>query len=684
MSKLQFVRLSLSRYSAAYSVAFVFIALFSIESYAQISSTYWDITDRQSILFDATTSQMLPHADNIEMSGTKVSAIIHYELDTNRNLSIKRDIIFPQLRTFNKSNEPDWKKYRAYYRKMVLDERRPSVVSDGQVIIHNAVDSIEIDGMITFYMTPVNGLGLKRVIYPSMKESVLVEEWHLHNYNNETKTLYISNVDASEGELGYKGHYGFSVKSNSKREIEIKSNETIAFPVTYFATLNEEKPNLSLEYNRATREAFLMQMKDNLILESPNEVLNQMFYFSKIRAAESIFESSMGLVHSPGGGNYYVGIWANDQIEYSGPFFPYLNYDRGVEAAYNAYHKFSKHIPDEGHLPYAFEVDGNFAMMHLDRGDAAMVAYGTSKYLLAKSDIQQAQTLWPLIKWSLHYCHNQMNTEGAIQSESDEMEGRIETGTANLSTSTLYYGGLHFAHILAKELGDKEASEKYFQRKMQMLKVIDNYFGAQIEGLDTYRYYDGNTKLRHWICLPLTMGITTRKEATLSALFDKLWTDNGILVEYDPGPSSDEQQMFWDRATLYALRGVLKVGDVEAGYEKLMAYSNKRLLGDHVPYAVEAYPENNMKHLSAESALYARIIIEGLLGIEPAGFNQIKMKPSLPKDWDIYTLKNIKLGNHLFDVKVERNGSSCMPTIYKDNKKVEFLKKGRGYYYDFN
>jgi hypothetical protein len=48
----------------------------------------------------------LPHKENIEMSGKKVSGIIYYEVDEARNIKIQRDIIFPQLRTFVKSNEP--------------------------------------------------------------------------------------------------------------------------------------------------------------------------------------------------------------------------------------------------------------------------------------------------------------------------------------------------------------------------------------------------------------------------------------------------------------------------------------------------------------------------------------------------------------------------------------------------
>ena len=53
---------------------------------------------------------------------------------------------------------------------------------------------------------------------------------------------------------------------------------------------------------------------------------------------------------------------------------------------------------------------------------------------------------------------------------------------------------------------------------------MDAYFAWNVEGYETYRYYDGNDVLRSWICIPLTMGIYDRAEGTVSALFsDKLW-----------------------------------------------------------------------------------------------------------------------------------------------------------------
>ena len=658
-----------------------FVAFFSIfclgpmlsaqASKEKVDDIFWKLSKDTGIVWDITKENRLPHSDNIEMAGKKVAAIIDYAIDKNRNLTLNRDVIFPQLRTYNKSNEPDWKKYRAYFRKKTGGEIGPSLQVGQKIIVPSQIDSIKINGMLTFYSTPEEGLQVTKTMYPAPEQRFIVERWTIQNINAESISLSISNVQLRQTEIGYKGTYTFEAFSDAINKIELKPGESYEFPVYYGATLNDENSsdfNAEIAWNQ--RVDFLESMKDNLVLETENETINTLFYFSKIRASESIFDSSMGLVHSPGGGNYYVGIWANDQIEYSGPFFPYLGYDVGNEAALNAYQKFLENIPEEDtHIPYAFEVDGVFAMDHLDRGDAAMIAYGTSHYVLSRGNIDIANKLWPLISWSLDYCHKHRNEEGAVLSESDEMEGRIETGDANLSTSTLYYGGLKYASILAQEMNEKELSKTYQTRLEEMEEVIENYFGANLEGLQTYRYFEGNKYLRHWICLPMTMGINKRQEDTAKALFEKLWTKDGILVELNT-QQENENTVFWDRATLYALRGALKTNGFDRGISKLTDFSKKRLLGNHVPYVIEAYPENNMRHLSAESALYCRIFTEGLLGIEPLGFKSVKITPKLPEDWDTMSLKKVYISGIPVDLFLARKNSKIELKIIREGKTV--------------
>lgn len=630
-----------------------------------LTDSYWKVTNRKSIVWNLTNEHSLPHSDNIEMAGNKVASIIYYTIDENRNLQLERDVIYPQLRTYPQTGDSPWKVYRAYFRHTYGHEIHPNIYHRSNISVFNRVDSVEIAGKLIFYHTPIQEILLTRTIMPSMTGRLLVEKWELTNLSGESQKLTIGNTTYKSTTTGYKGEYHLNAYSDAKNEVTILPGDQYSFAIYFAAGIDEEALNdFDLNLVELQRNDFLTKMQENLILKTPSEELNMLFYFSKIRAAENIFTSKMGKVHSPGGGNYYVGVWANDQAEYSGPFFPFLGYDDGNEAALNAYRVFLKNIP-ENYQPISssFEIEGELTCCGSDRGDAAMIAYGASQFALLTGDKKIALELWPLIEWCLEYSHRKINENGVVMSTTDEMEGRISTGDANLATSSLYYGGLKFASYLADDLGFKKESRTYSSRQKEMARAIEAHFGYTIEGMETYRYFEGNTHLRHWICLPLVMGIDNRAKNTTRALLDKLWTENGVLVELID--ESEESNVFWDRGTLYALRGTFKAGTIDKSLEKLLAFSGKRLLGDHVPYVIEAYPENNMRHLSAESALYCRIFIEGLLGFEQTGFRSFQITPRLPEEFDMLSLSKMHVADTEISIDIKRSGNNLHLIVSK-------------------
>ena len=630
----------------------------------------WKISDRKSIVWHIDKGLPKTHSDNIEMGGLNIAAIIDYAVDESRNLTVSRDLIYPQLRTFNKSNEPQGRQHRAYFRHTYGNDILPNIYHKGKILVFNKVDSIEIAGKLIFYHVPVQRLALTRTLMPSMTERLFVEKWQLTNRTDSVQQIVIGNTSYQTSVQGYKGKYNLHAYTDSLGAITILPGQQYSFAVYFSAGINDEVTN-GFDFRKVEKERdnFLKTMQENLVLETPDKVLNTLFYFSKIRASESIYNSKMGKVHSPGGGNYYVGVWANDQVEYSGPFFPFLGYDIGNEAAYNAYKMFLKNIPENfTPISSSFEIDGELPCCGKDRGDAAMLAFGTSQFSLLRGDKKMAKELWPLVAWSLEYCHRMLNKDGIVRSTTDEMEGRISTGTANLSTSSIYYGGLKFSARLAKELGLHKEAKMYLQQLKALELAIEKQFGYNLEGLETYRYFVGNAHLRHWICLPLVMGIDKRAAATASALLDKLWTENGVLVELDT--SSKDANVFWDRGTLYALRGTFKAGAIDKSLTKLEAFSKKRLLGDHVPYVIEAYPENNMRHLSSESALYCRIYIEGLLGFEQTDFRSFVFKPTLPSSFNDFEINKIHLADTEISIKLKRSLGKIQVMIYKNESLI--------------
>ena len=244
-------------------------------------------------------------------------------------------------------------------------------------------------------------------------------------------------------------------------------------------------------------------------------------------------------------------------------------------------------------------------------------------------------------------------------------EGSLQA-SANLCTSSLLYDALNSAIYLGNDLGKPpKLIAQYKKMAGDLEKNIEKYFGATVSGFKTYRYYAGNDVLRSWICIPLTVGIFNRAQGTIDALFSKeLWTEQGLLTE--AGSAT-----FWDRSTLYGLRGAFAAGATGQGLKFLTYYSNRRLLGDHVPYAVEAWPEGNQRHLSAESALYCRVITEGIFGFRPTGLKSFSITPQLPDGWNKMSLNNIiAFGGRKISVMVERAEERIHVTVHSDGAMV--------------
>ncbi len=288
-----------------------------------------------------------------------------------------------------------------------------------------------------------------------------------------------------------------------------------------------------------------------------------------------------------------------------------------------------------------------------DRGDAAMYAYGATRFVLAAGRRDWAEELLPAIRWTLEYCRRNLTKDGVVKSDCDELEKRFPAGDANLCTSALYCDALRHAAILEREIGNAEGAEKYAKASKAMEKAIERHFGCEMHGFKTYRYYNGCKVLRSWIGIPLCMGMYDRAEGTADALFSPaLWNGEGML-----SAEGDKKGVTWDRSVLYAFRGGFAAGLGDRVFGDFENYTRSRLLGEHVPYAVEAWPEGGKRHLSAESALYCRIVTEGLFGIDPTGIGKFDVKPHLPKGVRRMSLRNVRAFGRVFSITVDESGA---------------------------
>ena len=610
----------------------------------------------------------IPHKDHIEMSGKQVSVVLRYGVDNDGAFVLNKSMVCPLLRTVPNNT------HASLMRR--FDWNPLDVITvNGRSVIGEKTNTIRLKGTLAVESSFASGYKLLREYLPSTDLPALIENYAFINTGQKNLSIEIPVADNkvfTDARKGVDGSYRIEMAIDKNGCFHIQPGDTLRF-TAHIAGYKEGQPRLQVDgqQEKLKRIALVNSWKSNLVLETPDPVIDRMFAFSKIRACESIYETQGGPMHGPGGESYYAAIWANDQAEYINPFFPFTGYAYGNASALNSFKHFTRFMNNEWKpIPSSIVAEGldiwNGAG---DRGDAAMIAYGASRYALARGSREEARELWPLITWCLEYCRRNLNEGGVVASDADELENRFPAGKANLCTSSLYYDALISATYLAKELGEKDT---YGKQAAELRKAIEKYFGTKVEGFDTYAYYEGNDVLRSWICIPLTVGIDERADATIDALFSpRLWTDNGLLTQAG-------SETFWDRSTLYALRGVYAVGETKKATEFLHRYSSTRLLGEHVPYAIEAWPEGEQRHLSAESGLYGRIVTEGLFGIRPVGFRSFTLTPRLPDNWDHMKLKNIRAFDSDFTIEVVRNKQGSLKVLITSGDKVQtkLLKEG--------
>ena len=241
---------------------------------------------------------------------------------------------------------------------------------------------------------------------------------------------------------------------------------------------------------------------------------------------------------------------------------------------------------------------------------------------------------------------------------------------ANLSTSCICYGGLRLAAKIAEQLGENILCESYVKRADALEMAIETYYGEKIHGMETYAYSKGYHTLRAWICLPLCMGINMRRDGTIKALFSPyLWTGKGLL-SCELG-EDNKRKVTWDRSLLFAFKAAMIAERTDTVWDYFLAYIHERLCGERVPYAIEAYPENEMRHLSAESALFARIIPEGLLKLSPEGNRAFSISPQMPVNMKKLELRGLSLVDKKVDVIIHEekcevfcNGQSIAKSVH--------------------
>ena len=568
------------------------------------------------------------HSDRIEMGGEQVSCAVTYGVQ-NGEPYYKRQFAFPDFRT-----QPN-NTCATYYPET---DKNPIAFQTKETF-----ERVEFDGALSVY-SRAEDLKVVRRFFPSVELPVFYEQIELYNGGKKSVSPEWKTLARIDLRLTCEGYVYFERSCNTPCR-PIEAGERLSLTFLYSARYaNGDIPRESVPLDK--RRARVAELLSQCDITTGNDIVDTMFAFAKLRAAEGLCNTFKGLIHNPGGLAYYAAIWCNDQCEYVAPWFAFTGDKKEAEATRNIYGWYYPYFNDD-YLPIPSSIicggTDNFGCAG-DRGDAEMYLYGLSRVLLTQGKLPDDNQKKAL-EWCVEYIRRNLTADGVVYSDSDELENRISSGV-NLNTSSLAYGGLGNYAIILKRMGENAEAEKITAMQTELGNAIEKYFGGDVAGYHTYHYHKGCDVIRAWNCLPVYMGITNRANDTLKSIDEKLWTDGSCR-------STEGEKILWDRSALYYLATLFRTGEKEKAWARLKEYSEARLLGEHVPYAVEAYPEGGMRHLSAESGLFCRVFTDGLLNI---GFdeNGYTINAQLPEEVTRVTVKNIYLNGKAEKIDVKR------------------------------
>lgn len=584
------------------------------------------------------------HTDSIELSGQGCSLVVRYGTDAQGRLLLERRAVFPTLRLSPNITEATFQCDLPPECTLRLAAGGPEQATG---FFYNGVLTIE---------SRIGCLRLTRTFIPDSEALGFWEELRVENTGSQPLPVRACTDDEIRPVYG-RGAYGvYEVRAfcGVQQAALVPGGQAVFRAHTcarIWSRAWPQSPGWDEELRR--RQARAQALQGQAILETGRAELDTLFRLCKLHAAETIFRTSAGPLHSPGGCEYYAATWTNDQVEYAGPWFALAGDSLAREAALNAYRQYIPFMgPQYTPIPTSVISQGQDIWEGAgDRGDAAMYLYGCSRFLLTLGDPAAAQEFVQPLLWCAEYCRRKTGADGLVCSDSDELEGRFPSGEANLSTNCLCYSGLQTAAAVLRELGREADARRLEEQRRQLGDAIERCFAARIHGFDTYCYYPGCRTLRAWNCWPLCAGLSGHAEGTVQALFSPaLWSIQGMLCE-------EGDRTYWDRAALYAIRGAFAQGFVGRVWPQFLAYTENRLLGERAPYPIEAWPEGGMRHLSGESALYCRVVTEGLLGLEPLGFSSFALTLRRLPGISRWSLQGLRAFGGCFGVMVE--GGEC-------------------------
>lgn len=313
-------------------------ALWSLKHGKDFTKNYSKtLAEDKTVIWDITATAGAT-SDHIEMAGFLSAIILCYGKDKNGNIRLSRHLKVPTLR---KKPDVTQSSFGANFAGTTFK------VYENGVRKAEKPQTVEIKGTLKM-ISACGDLKVTREFFAPRSSTSAMEKVTVENIGNASQKVKIVS-DETKKRLSERHCMNGAIEYGSyttapTAETELKKNETLEFYCVYYAVKEGDKFSVNCEEQYNARKAFVDEMFTSIRVESNYPLLDALFSHCVLRGSESIYETSSGLMHGPGGGNYYAALWTNDQCEYANPFFPYSGYEKAIEQSVNCYRLYEKYM----------------------------------------------------------------------------------------------------------------------------------------------------------------------------------------------------------------------------------------------------------------------------------------------------------------------------------------------------
>jgi hypothetical protein len=140
------------------------------------SNDRWALKDPNGIIWNVTTANNsgLPHEDHVEMSGLRISTVVHYGADNQGNLTLKREVIWPMLRTIPNNTKGSLGRN---YDESIL----PQITVDDHPLTAEKLTQVIFDGLLELQTKTSEGLQITRTLFPSREHAAVIDNYTILN-----------------------------------------------------------------------------------------------------------------------------------------------------------------------------------------------------------------------------------------------------------------------------------------------------------------------------------------------------------------------------------------------------------------------------------------------------------------------------------------------------------------------